>query len=112
MEAIPVYDTPQQIESKITPDLLASVLFTFVPDSRLWICEPDEDDPSGSEWSPEWIQISEGVQVIERFLESAEAQKMKIDDFSAEELVSEVRLFLEELKTASRHTSQFYLCVY
>jgi hypothetical protein len=112
MDVLAVYDTKEKIESKFTPDLLAQVLFENVPKAESWVSVPAEDDPSGTNWTPQWTDISEAIGEVERFLGSEDAQRMAVDGFTTDELVEELRLFCEELKSASRHTPKFYLCVY
>ena len=112
MDVLAVYDTQEQIDSKFTPDLLAQVLFEYVPKSDSWISVPVEDDPTGANWTPQWTDISEAIAEVERFLSSENAQRMAVDGFTADELVDELRLFCDELKAASRHTSKFHLSVY
>lgn len=53
MDVLAVYDTQEQIESKFTPDLLAQVLFENIPRSDAWISVPEEDDPTGANWTPQ-----------------------------------------------------------
>jgi len=112
MDALAVYDTTETIESKFTPDLLAQVLFENVPESDSWISGPDDDDPTGTHFTPRWTDISQAIVVVERFLGSENAQRMAVDGFTTDELVDELRLFCDELKAAAKHTPRFYLCVY
>lgn len=112
MDVLAVYDTQEQIESKFTPDLLAQVLFENIPNSDSWISIPEEDDPAGANWTPQWTDISEAISEVERFLASENAQRMAMDGFTVDELVDELRLFCDELKAACRHTSKFHLSVY
>ena len=112
MDVLAVYDTKEKIDSKYTPDLLAQVLFENVPKADSWISVPDEDNPSGMNWTPQWADISEAVAEVERFLASPDAQRMTVDGFTTDELVDELRLFCDELKAANRHTSKFHLSVY
>ncbi len=112
MDVLAVYDTKERIESKFTPDLLAQVLFEHVPKADSWISVPDEDDPAGENWTPRWTDISEAIAEVVRFLGSEDAQAMAVDGFSTDELTDELRLFCDELKEASRHTSKFHLSVY
>jgi len=112
MEVLAVYDTKQQIESRTTAKLLAQLLFEYLPQSDAWISVPDEDDPTGKNWTPQWSEISAAVAEIESFLRSEAANRMTIPDFSTDELIDELRLFCDELRTASAYTSRFHLCVY
>ena len=112
MDVLAVYDTNEKIESKYTPDLLAEVLFEYVPQSNSWISVPDEDDPTGTNFAPRWTNISEAVAELEQFLASKDTERMAVDGFTTDELVGELRLFCDELKAASRHTSKFHLSVY
>ena len=112
MEGLTVYDTKEQIESGTTPDLLAQLLFEYLPQSDAWVSVPDEDDPTGENWTPRWSDISAAVADVERFLSSDAARQMAIPDFSTDELVDDLRLFVTELRAASAHTSRFHLCVY
>ena len=112
MDVLAVYDTKEKIDSNFTPDLLAQVLFEYVPKSESWISIPDEDDPTGTDWTPQWTDISQAIAEVERLLASEDAQRMAVDGFTTDELVDELRLFCDELKAASRHTSNFHLCVY
>jgi len=112
MDVLAVYDTTEKIDSKYTPDLLAQVLLEYVPKSDSWIYVPDDDDPTGTNWTPEWTDISEAIAEVERFLASEDAQRMAVNGFTTDELVDELRLFCDELKAASKHTSKFHLSVY
>lgn len=112
MEAMAVYDTTEKVESKTTPDLLAQLLLEYVPQSNSWISVPDEDDPTGENWTPQWSDIPEAVAELERFLTSEAAGEMEVNGFTTGELIDELHLFADELKAASRHTSRFHLCVY
>jgi hypothetical protein len=112
MDVITVYDTKEKVESKITPDLLADLLLEYIPESDSWISEPDEDDPTGKNWTPQWSDIFEALASVEQFLCSEAAGQMTVKGFATEELVDELRLYCEELRTVSKHTSKFYLCFY
>lgn len=112
MEVITVYGMKEKLESKCTPDLLAQLLLEYVPESDSWISEPDEDDPTGENWTPQWSDIFEAIDTVERFLCSEAASEMAVDGFGTEELIDELRLYCDELRTASKHTSRFHLCVY
>jgi hypothetical protein len=112
MEVMAVYDTKETLESKSTPDLLAQLLLEYVPKSNSWVSVPDEDDPTGKNWTPQWSDISDAVAEVERFLASEAARQMTVDGFAIEELIDELRLFCDELRAASRHTSRFHLCAY
>ncbi len=112
MEVLAAYDTTEQIESQTTPDLLAQLLFEYLPQSEAWISVPDEDDPAGKNWTPHWTEISVALAEIERFLNSEAAHQMAIPDFSTDELIDELGLFRDELRRASAHTSRFHLSVY
>src|SRR5262245_59609411 len=102
MDVLAVYDTNDKIESKFTPDLLAQVLFEYLPQSDSWISAPDEDNPTGTNWTPKWTDISQAIDDIERFLNSEAAQQIAVDGFTKEELLDDMRLFCDELKTASK----------
>ena len=52
MDVLAVYDTTEMIDSKFTPDLLAQLMFEYVPKSASWISVPEEDDPAGANWTP------------------------------------------------------------
>ena len=52
MEMLAVFDTKEQIDSRFTPNLLAQILFEFIPQSNTWLSEPPEDDPTGQNWNP------------------------------------------------------------
>ena len=112
MEAFAVFDTDQKVPSGTTPDLLAQLLFEYVPRSAEWMSVPDEDDPVGANWTPKWTAIAEAVAEIERFLGSDAASRMAISGFSTKELVEELKLFCDELRGATSHTARFHLCVY
>jgi len=112
MEVLAVFDTKEQIDSRTTPDLLAQILFEFIPQSNTWLSEPPEDDPTGKNWNPAWSNLSEAIAVIDQFLGSDAARHMEIPDFTTEELLEELRLFREELSAATTKTSRFYLCAY
>jgi len=112
MDLMAVYDTTEKIESKTTPDLLAQLLLEHVPQSNSWVSVPDEDDPTGGNWTPHWSDISEATAEVERFLASDAARQMVVDGFATEELIDELRLFCYELRAASKHTSKFHLCIY
>src|SRR5437667_4381001 len=112
MEVIAVYDTHEKVESRTTPDLLAKLLFEYVPQSEAWVSVPDEDDPLGKNWTPQWSDIPNAVAEVERFLSSEAAAQMTVDGFTTEELIDELRLFRDELRVASSHTSRFHLCGY
>ena len=112
MEVMAVYDTNEKIESKTTPDLLAQLLFDYVPQSNSWVSVPDEDDPAGKNWTPQWSDIAQAVTAIEQFLSSEAAHQMNVDGFTTEELIDELGLFRDELLAASQHTSRFHLCAY
>ncbi|MPN07423.1 hypothetical protein SDC9_154693 [bioreactor metagenome] len=111
MEVLAVYDTTEQIESRTTPDLLAQLLFAYLPQSEAWISVPEEDDPTGENWTPQWTDISVALAEIERFLKSEPAHQMEIPDFTTDELIGELHLFRDELKRASAHTSRFHLSI-
>jgi len=112
MEVIAVYDTEAQIESRTTSDFLAQILCEYIPKSEAWLSEPPEDDPAGKNWTSEWSNISEAVAEIERFLNSDEAGRIAVPDFTIEEVHNELSLFRDELRAASAHTSRFYLAAY
>ncbi len=112
MDLMAVYDTTEKIESKTTPDLLAQLLLEHVPQSNSWVSVPDEDDPTGENWTPQWSDISEATAEVERFLASEAARQMVVDGFATEELIEELRLFCDELRAASKHTAKFHLCIY
>ncbi len=112
MDVLAVYDPKEKIESKFTPDLLAQLLFEYVPKSDSWVSIPEENNPTGANWTPQWTDITEAIAEVERFLRSEDARRMAVDGFTTDELVDELRLFCDELKAASRHTSKFHLCVY
>lgn len=112
MEVITVYDTKEKVESKSSPDLLAQLLLEYVPESDSWISEPDEDDPTGKNWGPRWSDILEAIASVEEFLSSEAAGQMTVDGFATEELIDELRLYCDELRTASKHTLRFHLCLY
>ncbi len=112
MEVLAAYDTKEQIESQTTPNLLAQLLFEYLPQSEAWISVPDEDDPTGKNWTPHWTEISVALAEIERFLNSETAHQMAVPDFSTDELIDELRLFRDELRRAGAHTSRFHLSVY
>jgi hypothetical protein len=112
MEVITVYDTTEKVESKTTPDLLAQLLLEYVPQSNSWVSVPDEDDPIGANWTPNWFDIHGAVAELERFLTSEAAGQMTVNGFTTEELIDELRLLSDELRAASKHTSRFHLCVY
>jgi hypothetical protein len=112
MDVITVYDTKEMFVSKITPDLLAQLLLEYVPESGSWISEPDEDDPTGKNWTPRWSDIFEALASVEQFLSSEAAGQMTVEGFGTEELIDELRFYCEELRTVSKHTSRFYLCFY
>jgi hypothetical protein len=112
MEVLAAYDTKEQIESQTTPDLLAQLLFEYLPQSEAWISVPAEDDPTGKNWTPHWTDISVALAEIERFLNSEAVHQMAIPDFSTDELIDELRLFRDELRRAGAHTSRFHLSVY
>ncbi len=107
-----VYDTTEKIESKTTPDLLAQLLLEHIPQSNSWVSVPDDDDPAGENWTPQWSDVSEAVAEVERFLASDATTQMTVDGFAPEELIDELRLFCDELRAASKYTPRFYLCVY
>lgn len=112
MEMLAVYDTKEIIESKFTPDLLAQIMFEHIPKSNSWASVPEEDDPTGKNYKPQWSDIAEASAEVDRFLSSENAQQMSVDGFTAEELIDELRLFREELRAASMHASRFYLTIY
>ena len=111
-EVISVFDTPQQISSETTPDLLAQLLFQHLPRSQEWVSIPDEDDPTGEHWTPRWTSISEALAEVDRFLDSPAARQMEIPGFTTDELTDELRAFRDELQAASAHTTRFHLSVY
>ena len=112
MDVLAVYDTSEKIESKFTPDLLAQVLFEYVPKANSWVSVPDENDPAGLNWTPQWTEIAEARAELDRFLDSEEFHRMTVDGFTSDDLVEELQFFYEELRAASRHTSKFHLCIY
>ena len=112
MELMAVYDTTEKVESKTTPDLLAQLILEYVPQSNSWLSMPDEDDPTGENWTAQWSDIDDAIGEIDRFLASEAADQMAVDDFTTDELKDELRLFCDELRSARRHTSKFHLCIY
>jgi hypothetical protein len=112
MEVLAVYDTEQQIETRTTPDVLAIILCENLPQSDAWISAPDEDDPTGKNWTPQWSDIPTAIGEIERLLVSDSARQIAVPGFTTDELMDELTLFRDELRAASAHTSRFYLCVY
>lgn len=111
-EVITIFDTHEEIPSETTPDLLAQLLFEYLPKSETWISVPDEDDPAGERWTPQWASISEAILVIDRFLNSPAAHQVEISGFSESELIDEFRRFRDQLEAATVHTDRFHLCVY
>jgi hypothetical protein len=112
MDVMVIYDTDEKIESTNTPDLLAQLLLDYVPKSHSWVSVPDENDPTGANWTPQWSELAEALAEIERFLSSQDALQMAMDGFTVNELIDEIRIFRDELRTATKHTSRFHLCVY
>jgi hypothetical protein len=112
MEILAVYDTTERIESHYTPDLLAQVLFEYVPKSNSWVSVPDDGNPTGKNWAPKWSDLAEASAEIERFLASNDARGMAVDGFTTDELIDELRLFCDELQSANKLTSRFHLSVY
>ena len=112
MEVLVVYDTNERIETKFTPDLLAEIMFEYIPKSNSWLSVPEGDDPTGKNWKPQWSDIAEASAEVERFLSSENARQMNMDGFTTDELIDELRLFRDELRAASKHTSRFYLTIY
>jgi hypothetical protein len=112
MAVLAVFDTTEQIDSRTTPDLLAQILYEFIPESNSWLSEPPEDNPTGENWNPAWSNLPEAIAVIDQFLRSDAARRMEIPDFTTDELLEELRLFREELSSANTKTSGFYLCAF
>ena len=112
MEVFAVYDTSQKIESKTTPDLLGEILLTYIPQAEQWVSVPDDDDPMGEKWQPEWSDIRQAMAVIEDFLKSDAASEMDLAGFDPSELRDELDLLRCELLAAADHTTRFYLCLY
>lgn len=111
MEVMAVYDTNETVESKCTPDLLAQLLLENIPKSDSWVSVPNEDDPTGENWTPQWSDISEAIAEVEGFLDTEAARQTAVDGFATEELIDELRLFCDELRAARKHTSRFHLSV-
>ena len=109
---MPVFDTHERVPADSTPDLLAQLLFEYLPISETWISVPDEDDPAGERWTPKWSSVSEAILVLDRFLDSPAALQMQTSGFTEDDLIDELRTFRSQLAAASAHTDRFHLCVY
>ena len=77
-----------------------------------WVSVPDEDDPMGERWTPEWFDISEAIAELDKALDSGILHGVEMDGFTEEDLREEVESLKAELIEASNHTSRFHLSVY
>ena len=112
MDVIIAYDTSIGVESRFTPDLLGEILSDHIPRFMGWVSVPDEDDPMGERWTPEWFDISEAIAELDKALDSGILHGVEMDGFTEEDLREEVESLKAELIEASNHTSRFHLSVY
>ena len=112
MDIIAVYDTNTEVESRFTPDLLGEILSEHIPRFMDWVSIPDEDDPMGERWTPEWFEISEAIAELDKALDPETLQGIKVDDFTVEDIRDELEIFRAELREAAQHTQRFYLAAY
>lgn len=112
MEIISAYDTEIAVDSSFTPDFLGELFAQHFPVFMGWFSVPDEDDPTGENWIPDWFDISEALAELDRVLDGGGLSDAKVDGFTEADTREELEMFRAELREAQNHTKRFFLSVY